>query len=137
MRIIILIFLTWFLKPFLGFNINMYTAITKCFVCIMCVAGGVRGLGASMGKPQWHSLCRHPLVKGGPRKRAVHACPGVQRHHRSSEKETGDEVGSDVVLPARTSWLCQGGYPNSTALLPEPCFCVAPCWSLEILPEVS
>ncbi|KAF1389605.1 hypothetical protein PFLUV_G00075180 [Perca fluviatilis] len=27
--------------------------------------------------------------------------------------------------------------PETSALLPEPCFCVVPCWSLEILPEVS
>ena len=56
----------------------------------MCVPGGARGLGASVGKPQWHPICRHILAQRGHTNRAVHPCTNLGGHHWSAQEATGD-----------------------------------------------
>lgn len=111
--------------------------ITKFYVRVLCVAGGARGLGAAVGKPQWHPICRHILAEGGHRKRAIHTRPTLQGQRWSDQEATGDEIRPYVVLPSRTSRLRQWGSAKSTGLLQEPCLCLAACWGVEVLPEVS
>ena len=69
----------------------------------MCVPGGARGLGASVGKPQWHPICRHILAQRGHTNRAVHPCTNLQGHHWSAQKETRDEI--KIKNPKTTNLL--------------------------------
>lgn len=102
-----------------------------------CVPGGVRGLGTAVGNPKRHSCSWHHLAEGGHRKRAVHTCSALQGHHRCLQEEKGDEIGPDVVLPSRNSRLCGRCSAHCTPAFPQRRLCVAPCWSLEMFPEVS
>ena len=75
---------------FKHFLYTIYNQMLFC-MCYMRVPGGARGLGASVGRPQWHPICGRILAQRGHRKRAFHPCSNLQEKHWSVQKATGDE----------------------------------------------